>query len=242
MLFPLVPVFFWAVRLGSGGTRAGGPSSPLEFTLGSWRALLSTAGSVPIVGCHCQGTPITDTSTHLTPFIGQSSGCNGSACNRHLEANPSDEACPIGLVAKVLGGDRRSGKQVQTPVFRPRQIPASFLWKIWVVLDLANLLYVSLRMSGDFQHPLPAIDDLRTVAKAVGAQVVACRLDVFDHSGAERLKLAEGLTQVFIGIDFFVSAACLGVHHAIDSVPHNVGVGVHRFLAVHIRCHLYAFL
>src|SRR6516225_6534606 len=101
------------------------------------------------------------------------------------------------------------------------QIPASFLWEIRVVPDLANLLDVSLGVSGDFQHPLPTIDYLRTVAKAVGTQIVVCRLDVFDHSGAERLKLAEGLTQVFIGIDFFVSAACLGMLHAIDSVPHN---------------------
>src|SRR5215470_6575355 len=94
--------------------------------------------------------------------------------------------------------------QCESP-FRPRQLPASFLWKIWVVLDLANLLYVSLRVSRDFQHPLPAIDDLRAVAKAVGTQIVVCGLDVFDHSGAERLKLAEGFTQVFIGLDFFVS-------------------------------------
>src|SRR6516162_5516361 len=86
--------------------------------------------------------------------------------------------------------------------FRPLQIPVSFLWKIRVVLDLANLLDVPLGVSGDFQHPLPTIDDLGSVAKAVGTQIVICRLDVFDHSGAERLKLAKGLVQVFIGIDF----------------------------------------
>src|SRR5690349_24764122 len=79
-----------------------------------------------------------------------------------------------------------------------RQIITSFLWEIRVVFDFANLLDVSLGVRGDFQHPLPTIDDLRTLAKTVATQIVVCRLDVFDHRGAKRLKLAKGLVQVFI--------------------------------------------
>jgi hypothetical protein len=47
----------------------------------------------------------------------------------------------------------------------------STLGKIRIGFDLANLLNMSLRMRGDFEHPLPAIDRV-CGAKAVGAQVV----------------------------------------------------------------------
>jgi len=56
------------------------------------------------------------------------------------------------------------------------------------------------RMSGDFEHPLPAVDRL-SISEAVCAQVVSGRFDVLDHSGTQRLELGEGLVQVFVGID-----------------------------------------
>src|SRR5215472_18632290 len=92
----------------------------------------------------------------------------------------------------------------------------SFPRKIPVVLDLANLLDVALGVRGDLQHPLPAIDYL-LITEAVGPHVVVGSLDVFDHRGAQRLKLPECLAQVLVGVDFFVPTAGLSMHHTIDT-------------------------
>ena len=59
----------------------------------------------------------------------------------------------------------------------------SFPRKVWVVLDLANLLDMALGVRRDLQHPLPAIDHL-SISETVGPHVVIGGLDVFDHGGA----------------------------------------------------------
>src|SRR5215469_15408662 len=61
--------------------------------------------------------------------------------------------------------------------------PPSSFRKIRVVLDLANLVDVPLGVRGDFQHPLPAVDHLSIISKAVPTQVVVGGLDIFDHGG-----------------------------------------------------------
>jgi len=85
---------------------------------------------------------------------------------------------PMNLLRKMSAAIAHGFLQVAIPVtarhvfneaFRSLQIAISLLWKIWIVLDLANLLDVPLGVSGNFQHPLPTIDDLCSVAKAVGA-------------------------------------------------------------------------
>jgi len=45
-------------------------------------------------------------------------------------------------------------------------------------------LSVPLGVCGNFQHPLPTIDDLRSAAKAVRTQIVLRGFDVFDHDRA----------------------------------------------------------
>ena len=59
---------------------------------------------------------------------------------------------------------------------------------------------------------------------------------------AQRLKPPESLAQVPVGVDFFVPASRLGMHHAIDAVPHYIGVGRLRSLILHIRWRLERFL
>ena len=76
-----------------------------------------------------------------------------------------------------------TARHVFNVAFRSLQIAISLLWKIWIVLDLANLLNVPLGVRGDLQHPLPAIDQL-SISEAVGPHVVIGGLDVFDHGGA----------------------------------------------------------
>src|SRR6185369_811180 len=100
----------------------------------------------------------------------------------------------------------------------------SLLRKGRVVLDFANLLDVALGVGRDLQHPLPAIDDL-SISEAVGPHVVRGSLDVIDHGGAQRWKFAECLAQVLVGVDFFVPPAGFRMHHPIDAVPKDVGVG-----------------
>jgi hypothetical protein len=65
-----------------------------------------------------------------------------------------------------------------------RALAHLLLREVWIVLDFTDLLDVALGMRGDFQHPLPAIDDL-FVSEAVRTQVVVRSLDVIDHSGAQ---------------------------------------------------------
>ena len=110
---------------------------------------------------------------------------------------------------------------------------ALFLRKVRVCLDFANLLNMALGMSGDFEHPLPAIDRC-LISKAVRAQIVVGGVDVSDHGGVERLELGPDFAQVLIRIDLLVPATGFGMHHAVDAVPHNVGIGCHRFLVLHI--------
>src|SRR5438445_6932173 len=104
----------------------------------------------------------------------------------------------------------RGGSPEKTRLLAPAGF--SFLREVRVVLDLANLLNMPLRVRGDFQHPLPAIDPLSILAETVGAQVVVGGLDVFGHGSAERLKLSESLAPVFVGVDFLVTAAGFAMH------------------------------
>src|SRR5947209_15620951 len=100
---------------------------------------------------------------------------------------------------------------------------------------------MALGVSGDLQHPLPAIDHL-SISEAMGPHVVIGGLDVCDHGGPQRLKLSECRAQVLISVDFFVPTAGLGMDHTIDSVPKNVGVRGCRLLLLHIWRGLEGFL
>jgi hypothetical protein len=73
-----------------------------------------------------------------------------------------------------------------------------FSRKVRVVLDFANLLDMPLGMGGDFQHPLPAVNNL-SISEAVRPHVIMGGLDIFDHGSAQRLKLSECLAQVLVG-------------------------------------------
>src|SRR5215467_7941788 len=89
--------------------------------------------------------------------------------------------------------DRLNPTIAELSLARARLFPR----KVRVVLDLANLLDVAFGMRGDFQHPLPAINNL-SLSEAVRPHVIICGLDVFDHGGAQCLKFSECLVQVFV--------------------------------------------
>src|SRR5215472_19186739 len=75
-----------------------------------------------------------------------------------------------------------------------------------ISLDFTNLLNMAVGMSGDFEHPLPAINRFFS-SEAVRAQIVLRRFDVLNHRGSQRLEFGESFAELLVGIDFFVSAA-----------------------------------
>ncbi len=128
---------------------------------------------------------------------------------RRVQANSTILACAVEIgQCAIPCGNAITGcddARVERNIHGPWRF-LSTLWKVRVSFDLANLLNMTLGMSGDFEHPLPTIDRLSR-SEAMSAQIVVGRLDVFDHDRSQRLELCQGFSEVLISIDLLVPAA-----------------------------------